>query len=194
MPLIPSVSFEQAWECAIKITGWFSGLEGRALWDAGLESLDQYGAIEVGCYYGRSTSVLCHLLHGSGIPLILIDPFVGFSEQGGNPKDGTRQELLANLEPIGTPFQLIEKISWEVPAAELPSVIDLLHVDGDHREEGVRKDCIKFLPLVRVGGFALFHDYANPGTLGIPKAVDEFTQGWEVRGTFDNLRVLRRLA
>ena len=36
--------------------------------------------------------------------------------------------------------------------------IDLLFVDGDHREEGVRADFEHWSPHVRVGGHVLFHD------------------------------------
>jgi cephalosporin hydroxylase len=36
--------------------------------------------------------------------------------------------------------------------------IDLLHIDGDHTEEGVRRDWENYRPMVREGGVVMFHD------------------------------------
>ncbi len=41
------------------------------------------------------------------------------------------------------------------------SQIDFLFIDGDHSDEGVRKDFALFAPLVREGGIVAFHDIAD---------------------------------
>ena len=37
--------------------------------------------------------------------------------------------------------------------------IDYLFIDGDHMENGVRRDCVAWLPHMNAGGYVLFHDY-----------------------------------
>jgi len=45
--------------------------------------------------------------------------------------------------------------------------VDFLFIDGDHSEEGVRKDFEMYSPLVRKGGVIVFHDvvYTSPDPL-----------------------------
>jgi predicted O-methyltransferase YrrM len=51
---------------------------------------------------------------------------------------------------------------------EIGGEVDILFVDGDHRYEGVKADAENFLPLVRSGGIAFFHDVGVEKT-GVPK-------------------------
>lgn len=39
--------------------------------------------------------------------------------------------------------------------------VDLVYVDGDHSEEGVRGDIEAWLPHIKPGGYIAFHDYAG---------------------------------
>ncbi len=193
MPYTPQTTFEQAWEYADKIFGWYSVTDARALWDVGLECLGQYGILEVGCLCGRSTAILAHLLKGTGLSLTLIEPFIDYWNGAEcSIRDSHRPALLDKLVEIGTPFRLIEKRTCDIASEELPSAIDLLHIDGDHRKAGIGTDCERLLPLVRLGGFACFHDYVGIWSSEVHGVVDEFTPGWEVRGTLDVLRVLKK--
>lgn len=40
---------------------------------------------------------------------------------------------------------------------------DILFIDGDHSYEGVRKDTINYLPILREGGYLVFHDTQHIG-------------------------------
>jgi len=48
-------------------------------------------------------------------------------------------------------------IEWEDP-------VDLLIIDGDHTEEGVKRDMKAWLPLVGENGIVFYHDYLFEGT------------------------------
>ena len=43
----------------------------------------------------------------------------------------------------------------------LDGPVDFLFIDGDHTEEGVRRDFAMYRPLVRPGGLVAFHDIAD---------------------------------
>ena len=43
--------------------------------------------------------------------------------------------------------------------------VDLLFIDGDHTYEGVKKDWEMYSPLVREGGFVVFHDICHHETI-----------------------------
>ena len=50
--------------------------------------------------------------------------------------------------------------------------IDLLFIDGDHSEEGVKKDFFKYYNLVSRNGIIFFDNYGDPGWTGVKKGVD----------------------
>ena len=52
--------------------------------------------------------------------------------------------------------------------------LDLVFIDADHSEEGVRNDLHAWLPKVRPGGILSGHDYAARHHPGVKKAVDAF--------------------
>jgi predicted O-methyltransferase YrrM len=87
------------------------------------------------------------------------------------------------------------------PFGEQP--VDLVFVDGDHLEPGVRTDWPAWSPLVRRGGHVVFHDARldKPGGRGLPgptKVVDELFRGpgavcgWEVVAEVDRCVAVRR--
>jgi predicted O-methyltransferase YrrM len=55
----------------------------------------------------------------------------------------------------------------------------LVFVDGDHSYEGVRRDTDQLSTLLRPGIPVVFHDYLNPDTPGVLRAVNEWVnQGY----------------
>lgn len=42
--------------------------------------------------------------------------------------------------------------------------VDILFIDGDHSYDGARSDWTLYAPLVRAGGFVVFHDVMNEST------------------------------
>jgi predicted O-methyltransferase YrrM len=85
--------------------------------------------------------------------------------------------------------------------------IDLLFIDGDHSETGCMKDWIDWSPLIKVGGFVIFHDARLfPGGWtneedGPVKVVNQLFKvegvplpNWEIIEEVDSLVVAKRLS
>jgi len=78
---------------------------------------------------------------------------------------------------------------------------DLVFVDGDHSEQGVRTDWELWSPLVAPGGVMLFHDarLGRPDGVGLPGPTavveDEVrtAPGWEVLEEVDAAVAMRRV-
>ena len=74
--------------------------------------------------------------------------------------------------------------------------VDLLFIDGDHTERGVKKDFNDYSPLVRNGGIIMFDNYGQPKVwTGVKKGVDKLDfGGWNVIGQMGYSYVIQRLA
>lgn len=72
--------------------------------------------------------------------------------------------------------------------------IDLLLIDADHLYEGVMKDINGWTPLVKAGGYALFHDYESVNWGDVTKAVDLKMRlpEWDEVLKVDTMKAFRR--
>lgn len=161
--------------------------------------------VEIGVYEGSSARVLCAALDRDA-ELHLIDPFV----------DSTGMSMVPGWH--GTPFATRmairrfaadggPRVRWHIARSQdvgrawTGPALDLVFVDGDHGEPGVREDWELWHPHVRRGGTLAFHDarLSQPGGRGGPgptAVVDELRaarpEGWEIVDEADSLVVLRR--
>ena len=81
-------------------------------------------------------------------------------------------------------------------AAGLEGEIDLVLIDANHYGLMPGLDCELWLPMLRVGGVALFHDYGSTFP-DVDEAVDRYTgdeERWEDLGAWDSLAVRRKRA
>ncbi len=159
--------------------------------------------VEIGVYEGSSAVVLCGVLD-AGAELHLIDPFGHHPDAlrpGWGATEAATRRVVARACRRGGP-----RVSWHVAfscdvagdwAAGAP---DLVFVDGDHSEAGVRTDWELWGPLIAPGGVALFHDARDgrPGGRGLPgptAVVDGLVRGapgWEVLEEVDAAVAVRR--
>jgi predicted O-methyltransferase YrrM len=58
---------------------------------------------------------------------------------------------------------------------QIPDNLDLIYLDADHSEEGVKKELEVWFPKLRLGGFVGVHDTIHYN--GICKAVNSYTKG-----------------
>lgn len=162
------------------IDGWLSDSEAEALYDFALHA--QGPIVEIGSHQGRSTAALAlGSMAGNKQPVYAIDSFVGvppgdrLTNNGKQPGWGAsdQKQLRENLDSVGVNglVRIIPKASQEA-AAEVPSDIDLLFIDGDHKHVAVKADIGTYTPKVRVGGKVVMHD-ATPGDPGVLQALDE---------------------
>jgi predicted O-methyltransferase YrrM len=131
-------------------------------------------AVEVGSYFGRSTSVIALGLKISekGKKVFAIDPH--------SSKACDYDLFLKNIEQAGIKeyVQPIRKCSEDVLQAKEPKElfegkIGLLFIDGDHTYEGLKKD-LGWIDYVYRGGVIAFHDYGQSKYPGITKAITEY--------------------
>lgn len=121
-----------------------------------------YTIVEIGVHWGYS---LFHLADSYQEALVFgIDCF------GMGDSDDARKHLMAHL-PKFKNIRFIEATSekaakdWKHPNNYLD--IDILHIDGDHSYESVKRDFELWEPFVISGGAIMFHDiYSNPNSVG----------------------------
>lgn len=129
--------------------------------------------VEVGSYLGSSAVTMAH----TGRRIICIDCFKAYFDGFGQDQVVMHEEFRKNTRD----YENIKLYRMESYKAEkyIKEPIDLLFIDGDHEYEGVKLDCNLYLPKVRPGGLAAFHDYQNTACPGVKQAVDEATGDWE---------------
>lgn len=87
-----------------------------------------------------------------------------------------------NLIDEGLNYQMVVRILENSQDIEWPiSRIDMIYFDGDHRYNGIKADCTRWLWKIKLGGLAVFHDY-------IPKNAPPKNQVFEVVNEFFNGR------
>jgi len=164
-------------------------------WGAGRRSV-----VEIGVAEGASACALRKVMSPQG-DLCLIDPFHLTRLRQMN---STKRAAHAAVKRFGTSHvRWIEQFSSEA-VRNWNSQIDLLFIDGDHREEAVLQDWANWSPFVVLAGVAIFHD-ARLFAGGWPKpedgpvrAVNRLfrnapVKGWRIVDELDSLVVVKRL-
>ena len=165
--------------------------------------------VEIGVYEGASAAVLCRVLDPDA-ELHLVDPF---GEQPRALRHGWAATEWATRRAVGRACRGAAgpRVVWHIGFS--PDVarrwaagpVDLVFVDGDHLEAGVRLDWELWHPLVGPGGHVVFHDarLGQPEGRGLPgptAVVDELFRGgrapagWEVAAEVDRCVAVRRAA
>ena len=162
--------------------------------------------VEIGTYEGSSAVVFARAMDRDAT-LHLIDSYEGnallFGWQG--TERATRRVMERATRERGGP-----RIEWHVArstevAEGWSAAIDLLFIDGDHSEEGTRRDWDGFSPHVAVGGVVIFHDAradhpgggdAGPGPTRVVNALfrgDRLLRGWRIVAEVDTSVAVERV-
>lgn len=95
----------------------------------------------------------------------------------GGPEGGFENEKNAfrNAEMAALPVQILGDSGevhkgWQKLTNDLQ--IDLIFIDADHSEKALQKDIDGWVRFVRVGGYALFHDYRSKFWSEVTEVVD----------------------
>lgn len=135
--------------------------------------IPKYGtAVEIGVYVGHTASVLLNLQQELHLDVVLIDNWSWMMPDARDSFDKMIADSFAHV-----PFNGIWKLSTEARREFGVCPINFIHIDGNHErgENGVDQDCEDWLPLLKSGGFALFHD-ADHGP--VMDTINEFCPGW----------------
>jgi predicted O-methyltransferase YrrM len=128
--------------------------------------------VEIGVYEGSSAVVLCQVL-APDAELHLVDPFGhhGWALPAGwGATEGASRRVVARAARRGGP-----RVHWHVDysanvARTWAGEVDLVFIDGDHSEDGVRADWDAWHGFVAPGGAVVFHDAraSQDGGRGLP--------------------------
>ena len=127
--------------------------------------------IEIGCYDGVSTVILsctCNFLY-------TVDPLGNTPDWVDRVDDEeVYQSLMIRLEHL-TNVQHIRFTSDDAYGifVDMNKQFDFVYIDGYHSYDQCYRDIVNYWNLIKVGGFICGHDYANPYTIGVTRAVND---------------------
>jgi predicted O-methyltransferase YrrM len=160
---------EQAFRYMQHLTGWCTNMKAGILIDLILKSKPKV-VVEIGVYGGKSLVPMGYALQVNGIGKAYgIDPWMTDAslEDVHNASnryfwstidhEAIRLDLVSKLATFNLNNQ-IELIQTTSAEAEPIQDIDLLHIDGNHSEKTSFLDVIKWVPLVKSGGWIILDD------------------------------------
>ena len=145
-------------------------------------------AVEIGRFRGGSAFLIAAAL-GDGV-LHSYD----IATRQGRPGEELDRQLRAALDRYGLASRVCLHVADSRTAEPPATAIDLLFIDGDHRERTVRADRDRWGPLVRVGGHLLFHDAIDSGDFVPIYASGPARVAGEVSGSFERVAAAGSLA
>jgi len=162
-------SFAGAWAKADRVEGWLTEVEAAALFDAAVQTPEHGLIVEVGCYRGRSLTVLAE----TGRRIIAVDPLeLGMSIA----KQPITVATVAALQRVVDEYPNIKWIRERSEKLGAPSNISLLHIDACHKYPFPLADYRTFEPgLARGSSIVAWHDYGRE--FGVTRSVDELIEG-----------------
>lgn len=128
--------------------------------------------VELGTYWGTSFFAFCQAVKDFNLPAecIAIDTWKGDKHTG--DYDPEAYDTFCRIrKKVFSQIHIRDlKMAFE---AALPQVedgsVDLLHIDGCHEYDAVKKDFESWLPKVKQNGIVLFHDVAQSVEYGSAK-------------------------
>jgi predicted O-methyltransferase YrrM len=149
--------------------------------------------VEVGSYRGRSAVALGKgSLDGHRVPVYAIEPHAEFvGERGGVFGPADRAAFYQAMLRTGC-YEVVRlvNLSSENVAPNWSQPIRMLFIDGDHSEQGVRRDWNCWSPKLTADAVVAFDDAKWPGPA---KLIEELLRsGWQKIDERGEITVLRR--
>jgi hypothetical protein len=147
------------------------------------EKLEYY--MEIGACSGGTTFTIHNFLNFK--ELLIIDDGGIASEQYVNERDdqsrGENLGFIPRVEIIGLSSD--KRVIDHALNISKIHLYDVLFIDGDHSYEGVKSDTINYLPMLREGGYIIFHDTCSVD--GVMRWISE------IETVFPNLSLVKEI-
>ncbi len=175
---------------SVSIQTHMSRQELAALYDLAITCGPAPAVLEIGSYYGASTCYIGAAVRELNGTVTCVDTWANETMPEG-PRE-TYAIFGENTAWLGGVIVRVRKRSDEILPHDLPSVIDMAFIDGDHSYSCVSNDARIAGQLLREGGILAFHDMK--GFQGVSRAVGELlaTGEWTLDGNVDDLVWLRK--
>lgn len=151
--------------------------EAKLMYNLLIELGSNAEVVELGCFYGRSSTVIGEASKIAGFHFTCVDAFV---INGEDVENHFRKHILANYNCS------LVKNTTNAAIKSWDKEIDYIFIDANHAPEGIEADCKNWLPFVKTEGIAQFHDYINWRYTHLPAIVDNYTKGWKEIGRKDS--------
>ena len=174
------------------VEGWLDPGDSRKLYELGSEAPGPF--LEIGTYRGKSTTVLATALRERGRR-------VEFYSLDIAPESLESARATLTERGLGRYVTLVHGSLTAFVRAFPEFRPRFVFLDGDHSEEGLRRDLALLEGRVPEGGLLLFHDYLDDRNrdpankdYGIPAAIDAswVARDCELSGTFGVAALYRR--
>lgn len=141
--------------------------------------------VELGVAHGPTSIVLAYVAKHFGLEYHGVDVFV---------LENTAEQWRGMMMRLGLPHTLHYGYTNEVPWSK---PIDLLLIDASHTDPFVDQDCVRWLPFVKPGKIAMFHDVDGApeplsGHWPVRRAVNRYTDEWHTMYYIDGLLIKRK--
>lgn len=143
--------------------------------------------LEIGCYRGRSSSLMLQAAQDRKFLSIHVDPWT----------TGEAHEWMGMAQRIPVPYVVLKMKSEEALAlpwlAEIP--LDLVYIDGDHETPAVEID-VKWGERIKVGGILCAHDFGRDFLSGVEITLKNYVNDprWQMIGVWGTLAAWRRVS
>lgn len=112
--------------------------------------------LEIGSYLGASSIVIASALTSMKQKLYCVDTWENDAMTEG--KRDTFREFSDNVSNFSSLIVPLRGTSLD-KSLNFSESLDYIFFDGDHSYEGIKSDVDAWLPRLRPGGIAIFHDY-----------------------------------
>ena len=165
------MTFPEVWTKTDQVSGLYLKEEARCLYNA-VRRVPRGGkVVELGPLFGRSTTVLAEVGKVLKLDITCIDCF---AIESTGAREAFERNVLLKYPDVTlletTTAQAAE--SWRAP-------IHFLHIDADHQEDSIQRDCENWIKHVAKGSMVAFHDYTNWMFPSVAKWADYYTGEWE---------------
>lgn len=133
---------------------------------------------EVGVREGKNALAMLQSMNIKS--LYLIDHWKEYTEASGHVITQEQQDnFFKNMSQILYTFcdKIIIRRMSSADASDIieDNSLDFVYIDGDHSYEAVKNDMKLWFKKVKEGGFLCGHDFGNPCTPDVAKAVKDFS-------------------